>query len=169
MVEVRLGGEDVLDGGGVEIAVALRARSLDGRTLGAIEDLELDAGAIGRLAHQAAERVDLLDEVSLGQTADGGVARHPADGVAQHRDHGHAGAAARADARRFSAGVAAADDDDVELRVMHVPRGTGHFRWSSRAESERSRSRDLPSRAGLDSEDALSRVTSRYKTFRRSR
>src|SRR5205823_9057618 len=88
----------------------------------AVQHLELDAGTIGGLPHQAAEGVDLFDEVPLGEAADGRVARHPADGVAEHRDHGRAGAAASANARRLSPGVAAADDNDVEVR--HVSRGT---------------------------------------------
>jgi hypothetical protein len=114
--EVRLRGKDRLHGGGVEVAVALRARPLHRRTLGAVEDLELDAGAVGRLPHQPAQRVDLLDQVSLGQATDGRVARHAADRFAQHRHHGHTGAAAGANPRRLRAGVPAADDEDV---VVH--------------------------------------------------
>src|SRR5262249_26058733 len=91
----------------------------------AIEDLELDAGAVGGLAHQPAQRVDLPDEIPLRQAADGRVARHAADGVAQHGDHGHAHTAPRADPCCLRAGVAAADDDDV---IVH-DRSTwnGHF------------------------------------------
>jgi hypothetical protein len=127
-VEVRLRRENVLHGRGVQIAVTLRARALHGRTLGAVEDLELNPRAIRGLSHQPAEGVDLLDQVSLGQTTDRRVARHTTDGIAEHRDHGDAGTAAGADARRLSSGVSAADDQDVpRAHMFHVE----HHAWSA--------------------------------------
>ena len=68
------------DGQGVEPSVGLRARTLDGGTLAAIEDAELDSAGIDRPAHQAVERVDLADQMAPAQPADGGVAGHGPDG-----------------------------------------------------------------------------------------
>jgi hypothetical protein len=123
--QVLLRRQNVLHGAGVEITIALRAGALDGWTFGAVQDFELDPGAVRSFGHEAAERVDLFDEVALGQTADGGIAGHAADGVAEHGDHGHTGAAPRTDARRLGAGVAATNHDDVVVVWnRHVPRGT---------------------------------------------
>ncbi|OPZ80125.1 MAG: hypothetical protein BWY77_01226 [bacterium ADurb.Bin431] len=61
---------------GVVIAVILGARGPDGGTLGAVEHAELQGGLVRHHAHGAAEGVDLLDEVALGQSADGGIAGH---------------------------------------------------------------------------------------------
>src|SRR5438270_4415428 len=72
--KVRLGVQDLPHSARVEVAVALRSWPLDGRPLGTVEHLELDAGAIGRLPHHAAEGVDLLDEVALRESADGWIA-----------------------------------------------------------------------------------------------
>src|SRR5207302_2269247 len=101
----------------VEIAIALRARSLHGWTFGTIEQLELNAGAVGRLPHQSAERVDFFDEVAFGETADGGIARHSSDGLALHRHQRNRRSATRANARSFGAGMATADDDHVKPRI----------------------------------------------------
>src|SRR5262245_62169434 len=65
----------------VRLLVRLRARRPDGRSATSIEQLELDAGRVDRSAHQAAERIDLANEMTLGRTADGGIARHVRDRV----------------------------------------------------------------------------------------
>ncbi len=52
-IEVGLGCEGGLHGFTIEAAVDLGARSADGRTLGAIEQAELDAGGVGHAAHEA--------------------------------------------------------------------------------------------------------------------
>src|ERR1700694_120798 len=67
--DVGLGSEDRLHGSGVQILIALRSRSLHGGTLRAIEDFELDAGAISRLPHESAEGVDLPHEVPFREAA----------------------------------------------------------------------------------------------------
>src|SRR5204863_8774886 len=94
--------------------VALRARALDRRALRTVEHFELDAGPIGGLPHHAAESVDFLDEVAFGESADGGIARHPADGLALHRDERHRHTTARAHTRCLGAGMAAPDHDHIE-------------------------------------------------------
>ncbi len=109
-----------LHGGRVELAVGLGARTADGRTLAAVEQAKLDAALVGDAAHEAVERIDLADEVALAKTADGGVAGHRADGrelVGQQR---RARAHARGRGRGLTAGVAAANDDDVEGCLVHL-------------------------------------------------
>ena len=51
----------------------------------AVEQAELDAARVREAAHRAAQRVDLADEVALGEAADRGIAGHPGDGVALQR------------------------------------------------------------------------------------
>ena len=63
----------------VQLAVRLSARSAHRRPLAAVQHAELDAGAIDRAAHEAVERIDLADQMALGETADRRVARHLAD------------------------------------------------------------------------------------------
>ena len=53
----------------VKRPVALRARPPDGRPARAVQDLELDARAVGQNAHQSAQRVDLPHQLALGETA----------------------------------------------------------------------------------------------------
>ncbi|MNX18811.1 hypothetical protein D3C86_487170 [compost metagenome] len=80
--QVCLVGEHVLHGERVLLLVGLGAQGLDSGTLGRVEDLDLDGGAVGDPGHLASEGVDLTDQVALGGAADGGVARHRSDGLA---------------------------------------------------------------------------------------
>ena len=68
-------------------------------------------------AHDTVQGIDLADQVTLAEAADGRVAGHRADGrelwvSSTLRAH------ARGRRRRLAAGVAAADHDDVE-RIFH--------------------------------------------------
>ena len=63
----------------VELAVDLSPWASHRRAFGAIEQAELDAGLVGQPAHQAVEGVDLANQVTLAQAADGRVAAHLAD------------------------------------------------------------------------------------------
>ncbi len=98
----------------IERPVGLTAGGAHRWPFAAVEDAKLDAGAVGGLRHDPAERVDFLDQMALADAADGRVAAHRAhgfDGVGQQQGvragtrGGHAG---------FGAGVAAADDDGIE-------------------------------------------------------
>ena len=104
----------------VQHAVGLRAGGAHRRPFAAVEDAELDAAAIGRPRHRAAERVDLLDQMAFADAADSWVARHLAqrlDVVAQQQ---RAAAHPRRSQTGLGAGVAAANDDDIEtIRVVH--------------------------------------------------
>ena len=100
----------------VEEPVGLGPGRPDRRALAGVEAAELDAGGVDVFRHLPAEGVDLLDQMPLGQAADGRVAAHGADGV--NVDHQHRGAASHPGCRQsgFAAGMAGADHDNVVLR-----------------------------------------------------
>ena len=79
IVRLRAVFQVAAEDGGVEPAVGLGARRPDGGALAAVEHAELDAGLVGDEAHEAAEGVDLADDLALADAADGGVAGHAAD------------------------------------------------------------------------------------------
>jgi hypothetical protein len=116
-----LGGQKVLDRLPVEPAVRLRARAPHRGTLAAVEDAELDPGAVDGAGHQSVEGVDLPHQMALGETADRRIARHLADRIATMGQQQRARAHARRRGGRLAACMAAADDDDVEtfLRIRH--------------------------------------------------
>ena len=121
-LEVRRFGEGLRSEPRVERLVALCPRTPHRRAARAIEDLELDPRGVGEAPHQAAERVDLPDELPLREAADRRVARHPRDrreisGEERGRPT-HAGRRVG----RFAAGVTGAHDDHVERRrAVHFP------------------------------------------------
>ena len=78
---------------------------------------------IGDPAHQTIQRIDLADQMTLAETADGGIAGHGPDGRETMGHEGGPGAHPRSGTRGFTAGMAAADDDDVEgVRLEIMPR-----------------------------------------------
>jgi hypothetical protein len=88
--------------------------------LAAVEDAELDAGLVGGRGHRAPQRVDFLDQVALADATDRRVAAHLPQCFDVVRQQQRAAAQSRRGQRRFGAGVATADHDDVEfLRVQH--------------------------------------------------
>src|SRR6185503_12139742 len=99
----------------VQDAIGLRARRSNGGALARIQDTELDAGAIGRLRHRATERVDLLDQMTLADTADRRVAAHLPERLDALRQQQRAHTHARRGQSGLGAGVPAANDDDVEF------------------------------------------------------
>ena len=119
--QVRGRGQFGLHGLAVQATVDLAARTLHRRTLGAVEQAELDAGDIAQPAHQAIHGVDLAHQMTLAQTADGGVTGHLADGLELLGQQQGGRPGARGRGRGLTAGVASPDDDDVE--TLH---GRGH-------------------------------------------
>ena len=109
----------------IEHPVGLRAGCAHGRTFGCIQRAELDASLIGSQCHGATERVDLLDEVSLADATDRGVAGHLPERLDAMGEKQRAASHARRSKRCLSAGVTAADHDDVELRRKF--HGMRHF------------------------------------------
>src|SRR5690606_11177282 len=70
----------------VEPPIRLGPGCSHGGALARVQHLEMDAGPVGRRSHHAPERVDLLREMRLADSADGGVAAHLAQGLDVLRD-----------------------------------------------------------------------------------
>ncbi|MGY4283243.1 hypothetical protein ACVWXO_002463 [Bradyrhizobium sp. LM2.7] len=104
--------------GGVELPIGLGARSANCRTLAAVKNAELDAAGIRNPAHQTVERIDLANQMALAETANGGIAGHGADGREPMRHQSRRRAHPGRRSRSLTAGVAAADHDDVEVRSL---------------------------------------------------
>ena len=99
---------------GIELAIGLGARPAHRRTLASVEHPKLDAAGIGDPAHQPVQRIDLADQVALAEPADRWIAGHRADGREPVRHQRGPRTHARGRGRGLAAGVAAADDDNVE-------------------------------------------------------
>ena len=96
-------------------AVGLGTQGPDGGTLAPVEQPVLDTGLVRGLAHLAAQRVQLPDEMALSGAADGGVAGHIAhrvqiDGEAQG-PHSHPGGGQCG----LDAGVAGTHHSDIKF------------------------------------------------------
>jgi len=82
-------GQHLLHRAGVGVFVTLAARAVHRRALALVEHAELDARGVGHPAHEAAQGVDLADDLALGQAADGRVAAHGAGLGRVHGDQRH--------------------------------------------------------------------------------
>ena len=120
--QIRRFEDRALHGGGVELAIGLGAGAAHRRALAAVQDAKLDAALVGDAAHQAVEGVDLADQMALAEPADRRIAGHRADGRESVRHQRGFGAHPGRRSRGFAAGVAAADDDNVEFSVHSEPR-----------------------------------------------
>ena len=107
--------------------VGLRARRPDGRSAASVEQLELDPCRVDREPHQAAERVDLANEVPLRRAAHRGVAGHVRDRRLRQRADGHAPPHARRGPRGLDARMAGADDDHVEVWILCKVIGNANY------------------------------------------
>jgi hypothetical protein len=104
------GGDPV----GIASLVSLRARRPYRRSSTAIEQLELDARRIDRTAHQAAQRIDLANQVSLRGSSDGRVARHVRDGLEREGAHADATSHSCRGECRFDSGMSRANHNYIE-------------------------------------------------------
>ena len=86
--QIRLLLDPPLHGELVELLVGLGARRVHRRALGRVQHAELNAAGVDALAHHAAERVDLANDLPLGDAADGRIAAHLGDGVGVHASAG---------------------------------------------------------------------------------
>ena len=89
--------------------VRLRPRRPHGRAAAAVQQLELDAGRVDGLAHQAAERIDFAHQVTLGRAADRRIAGHVPDGAVRQRADRDRAAKPRRGPRGLDARVTGAD------------------------------------------------------------
>ena len=99
----------------IRLFVALRARRPYAGPLIAVEHAILDPGRIGVQAHDTTESIDLPNHMSLGQPADGRVARHLADRIKVLRQHQRPTAKPGRGHRRLDTCVAAAHNKDLIL------------------------------------------------------
>ena len=119
-----VGDKLVLHGFAIEAPIGLRARAAYGRPFCSIQKPKLNAGSICDAPHESVERINLADQMSFAESADGRIARHDADGRAFLRNERCACSHARSGCRRFAASMAATDDDHVEIQrsMFHVKR-----------------------------------------------
>jgi len=108
--------ELLLDGGAISHTVALGTGRPYGGTLAAVQHAKLDRGNVRGAPHDAAERVHFAHDGSLGDSADGRIAGHLADGrgAARHERNTLRARAYGGD-RGFDAGMSAANDDYIEV------------------------------------------------------
>ncbi len=112
-VEIRRFGQQFGDGAAIELAVGLGARPAHRRALAAVQDAELDPGAVDRPAHDAVERIDLAHQMPLAEPADRRIARHLADRRPLVRQQQRARPDPSRGRRRLAPGMPAANHDDV--------------------------------------------------------
>jgi hypothetical protein len=104
--------------GTIQAAVSLETRSLYCRALAAVEHPAMDGSSIGGASHQTVENIELPDQVSLSNSANGRVARHLADVFSTECDKTNTRSAPRGRSRSLAASVTAADNHNIE----HNPR-----------------------------------------------
>ena len=78
-IEIGLRPDRRLHGHSIKFAVGLGAGTSHRRTFRTVEKAELDASLIGNPSHEAVQRIDLADEMTLAQAADRRIAGHLAD------------------------------------------------------------------------------------------
>ena len=98
----------------IERAVGLSSRPADGRPLATVQHSKLNSARIGDATHEAIERVDLPDEMSLAEAADRRIAGQRSDLGKVLRQQRGTGAHPGRGRRSLAAGMAAADHDDIE-------------------------------------------------------
>lgn len=99
----------------VKVFISLSARGPDRWSTAPVEKLELNPGRVNTAAHQPAERIDLPDEVTLRRAADCRIARHVGDGLCRKGAQANFAAGLCGCPRCLNAGVARANDDNIEL------------------------------------------------------
>ena len=113
--QVGLRLDQAADRAAIQRAIRLAARGAHRRALGRIQRAPLDAGQVGRMGHDPAQRIDFLDQMTLADAADGRVAAHRTHGFHIVGQQQGAGAGAGGRQRGLGAGVAATDHDDIKL------------------------------------------------------
>ena len=102
-----------LHGEPVKLFVALKAGGLNRRTLGGVEQTEMDCRLIRNLSHLAPQGIDFLDQLTLGQASDGGIAGHQGDGIQADVEQGRFTTHPRRGQCGFTARMASPDDNDI--------------------------------------------------------
>jgi len=99
---------------GIEFPVRLGPRAAHGWAFSAVENSKLDAAEVGDSGHKPIHGVDFPNQMAFTEPANSGIARHGADGAKPVRYEGRFSAHAGRSGRGFTAGVAAANYNDVE-------------------------------------------------------
>ena len=106
--------DPALHGELVEFLVALGARRVHRRALARVQHAELNSAGIGASTHDAAECVDLADDLPLGDATDGRVATHLGHGVRIHREQTRFRAEPSRRHRRLDTCVSGPDYNHIE-------------------------------------------------------
>jgi hypothetical protein len=110
-----------LDSLRIEPSVGLGPWPMHRGTLAPVQHTKLNTAAIGGPAHQTVKSVDLANQMTFAESANGRIAGHRTDGSEPVGQEGGADAHSGGRSRGFTAGVAAADYNDVE-RIHPKPR-----------------------------------------------
>ena len=106
----------------IELAVRLCPRAAYGGAFSPVQEAKLDTGGVGNAAHQAVQGIDFPYQMAFSKPSDGRVAGHGANGGEPVRDQGSPGAHACGSGGSLTAGMAAADNNDVESMGHQEPR-----------------------------------------------
>ena len=110
----------------IQDPVCLCPRCTNSRALAGIESPELDTRPIGSLAHYSAEGIYFLDDVSLANAADCGIARHLADRFNSVRHQQRFGSGSRRRQSSLGAGMTTANDYYIEcFGILHLGKPIG--------------------------------------------
>jgi hypothetical protein len=79
--EVRDAGQELLNPPLIQVTVSLGTGRLSSRPLTRIQSFKLNAGGVDSSTHQASKGVELLNQVPLAHSTDGGITGHLTDTV----------------------------------------------------------------------------------------
>lgn len=99
----------------IGLLVALRARRPDRWSARRVQQAKLNSDGVSHFAHDAAQRIDFADQMSLGYATHRWVARHLRDQVDIQRVERRLEAHACGGHRGLASGMAGADNNYVEL------------------------------------------------------
>ena len=99
----------------VATAIRLGTQRPHRRPLAPVQKAVLDAGAVGRPRHFAAQRVQFAHQMPLACAADGGIAGHIAYGVQIDGEANGLQTQTRGSQSRLNTGVSGADDGNIKL------------------------------------------------------
>ena len=105
--------------GAVQTAVGLGPRRLDRRAARTVKKSKLNARPVNHAAHNTAERVNLANDVSLGNTADRRVTRHLPDKVQIDRHKCRIRPKTSGGRRRLAPGMPRSDHYYIKTFVKH--------------------------------------------------
>ena len=96
---------------------ALATRRPDGRSATAIENLGLKGGGVGVDSHFAAQGIELVNEMTFGETSDSGVARHACNRINAGRNEEGGDPHSGCSEASLRTGMTSADDNQIIIAV----------------------------------------------------